>query len=225
MFLYIYIYNKIAIFHLCSLRRFLSRSLYDIPGRAPDMGVLFWGQRDFPISFSNRDASKNAWNRHWGSFMVETGSFRTILSSNLANVNWHSVAIFNYDPPPIRHYTKSWSYNRNGPFIELWEVSIEHLRRVWHADRGHSYGHLVPLHLGGTYVLRLETNPFPKLAMIFSDYALRTLDFDFHPLSSLCWKFMRVSVPFINIITALKKSRKFDLIYFNKIRCNISLCV
>ena len=38
-------------------------------------GCFFsWGQRDFQISFSNRDTSRTAWNRHWGSFMVETGT-------------------------------------------------------------------------------------------------------------------------------------------------------
>ena len=46
---------------------------------APRMDVLSWGRRDFQISFSNRDTSRNAWNRHWGSFMVDTG----ILSNNI----------------------------------------------------------------------------------------------------------------------------------------------
>ena len=32
-----------------------------------------------PISFSNRDTSRNAWNRHWGSFMVDI----RILSNNM----------------------------------------------------------------------------------------------------------------------------------------------
>ena len=51
----------------------LFRSLYDMPGLAPRITVLFWGRRDFQISFSNRDTSRNAWNRHWGSFMADTG--------------------------------------------------------------------------------------------------------------------------------------------------------
>ena len=42
-------------------------------GLAPRMDVLSWGRRNFQISFSNRDTSRNAWNRHWGSFMVDTG--------------------------------------------------------------------------------------------------------------------------------------------------------
>ena len=57
----------------------LFRSLYGMPGLAPLMDVLSWGRRDFQISFSNRDTSRNAWNRHWGSFMVDTG----ILSNNM----------------------------------------------------------------------------------------------------------------------------------------------
>ena len=57
----------------------LLRSLYDMPGLALRMDVLFWGRRDFQISISNRDTSRNAWNRHWGSFMVDTG----ILSNNM----------------------------------------------------------------------------------------------------------------------------------------------
>ena len=52
-------------------------------------------------------------------------------------------------------------------------VSIEHLRRVWHADRGslllRTPGQ-VPL--GLAYVLLVETNPFSEL-VIFPDYALR----------------------------------------------------
>ena len=57
----------------------LFRSLYGMPGLAPRMDVLSWGRRDFQISFSNRDTSRNAWNRHWGSFIVDTG----ILSNNM----------------------------------------------------------------------------------------------------------------------------------------------
>ena len=57
----------------------LFRSLYDMPGLAPRMDVLSWGRRDFQISCSNRDTSRNAWNRYWGSSMVDTG----ILSNNM----------------------------------------------------------------------------------------------------------------------------------------------
>ena len=38
-------------------------------------GCLILGRRDFQISFSKRDTSRNALNRHWGSFIVDTGIF------------------------------------------------------------------------------------------------------------------------------------------------------
>ena len=37
-------------------------NLYDTSGLAPRMNVLFWGPDDFPISYSNRDTSRNDWN-------------------------------------------------------------------------------------------------------------------------------------------------------------------
>ena len=57
----------------------LSHNLYDIPGPALRMDILFWGQHDFQISFSNRVVSGNVSNRHWRSVMVDTG----ILSNNM----------------------------------------------------------------------------------------------------------------------------------------------
>ena len=56
----------------------LSHSVYDMPGFAPRMNVLFWGRQDFQIIFSNRDTSRNAWYHHWRSFMVDMG----IISNN-----------------------------------------------------------------------------------------------------------------------------------------------
>ena len=43
---------------------------------------------------------------------------------------------YNDNPPPVRLYTNPWPFYRTRPFTELWEVSIEHLRWLWHADRG-----------------------------------------------------------------------------------------
>ena len=45
----------VVIFHLHRPMAFLSLSLYDTPGLAPRMNVLFWGPGDLPISYSNRD--------------------------------------------------------------------------------------------------------------------------------------------------------------------------
>ena len=81
----------------------LFRSWYGMPGLAPRMDVLSWGRRDFQISFSNRDTSRNAWNRHLGSFMVDTGSYQIIWSFPLTNVIWH------YGTWPYTMTTPYWS--------------------------------------------------------------------------------------------------------------------
>ena len=61
---------------------------------------------------------------------------------------------------------------RTRPFNESWEVSIEHLRRVWHADRGRLLLRTPrPVPLGLAYLLLVETNLLHEL--IFPDYALR----------------------------------------------------
>ena len=70
----------------------LSHNLYDMPGPAPHMDVLFWGQHGFQISFSNRDTSRNV------EIVIEEvlwsirGSYQTIWSSSLTNAKRHSVA-------------------------------------------------------------------------------------------------------------------------------------
>ena len=69
----------VVIFHHRRPMACLSLNLYDTPGLAPRMNFLFWGPGDFPVSYSNRDTLWNAWNRHSGSFMVDTG----ILLSNM----------------------------------------------------------------------------------------------------------------------------------------------
>ena len=60
----------LVIYHLRRPMAFLSLNLYDMPGLAPHMNVLFRGPGDFPVSYSKKDTSWNAWNRHSESFMV-----------------------------------------------------------------------------------------------------------------------------------------------------------
>ena len=95
----------VVIFHLCQPIAFLSLNLYDTPGLSPRMNVLFWEPGDFPASYANRDTSWNAWNRHSGRFMVDTG----ILFSNmkykcipLTNVKWNSDPWPTVTSQPIR---------------------------------------------------------------------------------------------------------------------------
>ena len=65
---------------------FLSLNLYDTHRLVPHMHVLFWGPGDFPISYSNRDTSWIAWNRHSGSFMVYAGILFTYAKQNLVSL-------------------------------------------------------------------------------------------------------------------------------------------
>ena len=72
---------------------------------------------------------------------------------------------------------------------EFWVVSIEHLRRVWHADRGRlllwTPG---PVPLGLAYVLLVQTNPFPNLSLFF-----QTVLFEYPSvLSRFCFMISRL---------------------------------
>ena len=77
---------------------------------------------------------------------------------------------------------------RTRPFTEFWVVSIEHLRRVWHADRGRLLLRTPgPVPLGLAYVLLVETNPFPNLSLFY-----RTMLFEYPSvISRFClWNIM-----------------------------------
>ena len=143
----------VAIFQRHPPMASLFRSLYDMPGIAPRMDVLSWGRRDFQI-FSNRDTSRNAWNHHWGSLWSIRGSYQTIWSSPLTMLNdICDLTHIQWQPP-----TDQTLY-RTRPFTEFWEVSIEPLRWVWHADRGYLLsGNLVLSHLGLHLFIKPKTH-------------------------------------------------------------------
>ena len=96
--------------HLRPPMAYLSHNSSDTPGLAPLMNVLFWGRRDFPISFSGRDMSRNVWNRLLGSSMVGTGILLNHMRSPLFrmlrdildddHIQWH--------PPLLGHDTYLW---------------------------------------------------------------------------------------------------------------------
>ena len=73
------------------------------------------------------------------------------------------------------------------PSAEFWVVSIEHLRRMWNADRGSLLLRTPgPAPLGLAYILLVETNPFSELVVIFPDYALLMSIGTFSILLSRC---------------------------------------
>ena len=61
----------------------LSHNSSDMPGLVPLINVLFWRwSGDFPITFSDRDMSRNVWNRLLRSSTVDTGIFSNKMKSN-----------------------------------------------------------------------------------------------------------------------------------------------
>ena len=159
----------------------LFRNLYGMPGLAPRMDVLSWGRRDFQINFSNRDTSRKL------EIVIEKGlwsirgSYQTIWSFPLTNVKWHSVTW------PYTMTTPYWSdFVPNSTFTEFRVVSIEHSRRVWHADRGRLLLRTPgPVPLGLAYVLLVETNLFPNLSLFY-----RTMLFEYPSvLSRFCLQY------------------------------------
>ena len=161
----------VAVYQLLPPMASLCRSLYNIPGLAPPMNVLFWGRHDFQISLSKRNTSRNAWNRHWRRFMVNTGIYQTIRSSSLTNAKWHCVA-----------WPNTMATRRRSDFIPIsdlftqldllptYERYPKNICGGFSMLTGDAYssGHLVPSHLGLAYVQLVETNPFSDLFVTFS---------------------------------------------------------
>ena len=108
--------------------------IYDTPERAPRMNVLFWGPGDFPVSYSNMDTSWNNWNRHSGSFMVDTG----ILFSNMKSPSHECQMRF----WPL---TSDSDFTTDQTFIQFHDLDTgidlhritSCLQRVWLASREH----------------------------------------------------------------------------------------
>ena len=126
-------------------------------------------------------------------------------------------------------------------FYRLWRyywilVSIGHLQRVWHADRGRLLLRTPgPVPLGLAYVLLVETIPFPNLSLFFrtmlfeypsvlSRFCLRE-GFDVKPPDirtvwpyrqvqrhlSISWRYIHHWKPYICWIYSRYKSKKMQL--------------
>ena len=77
-----------------------------------------------------------------------------------------------------------WANTRSGEDCLIIKL-FEHLRRVWHADRGRLLLRTPgPVPLGLAYVLLVETNPLPNLSLFY-----RTMLFEYPSvLSRFCLK-------------------------------------
>ena len=143
--------------------------LYGMPGLAPRMDVLSWGRRDFQLLFWNRDTSRNAWNRLWGSFMVDTGISSTIWSFPLTNDKWHSVN------RPYTMTTPYWSdFVPNSNFYRI----LSDFHRTFATGVACRQGTLTPPDtwsrpFGTCICSTCWDQSFSKLVVIFPDYVLR----------------------------------------------------
>ena len=115
---------------------FLSLNLYDTPVLAPRMNVLFWGPGDFPVSYSSRNTSWNAWNRHSEKFIVDMGILFSNISLSLMNVKWHSDLWPTVTSHLIRLSTNFTTLIPSLTFTEISVVSMEHLQRMRACQQG-----------------------------------------------------------------------------------------
>ena len=154
----------VVIFNLRRPMAFLSLNFYDTPELAPRMNILFLWRGDFPVSYSNRDTSWNAWNRLSGSCMVVSGilfffairslplTFWPLTNSDFPTdltfdqfhdldkvsewVNWlFNVTINDISVIYVTAHRCAGGLKKLG--LNPTVVSMEHLQWVWHASREH----------------------------------------------------------------------------------------
>ena len=113
-----------------------------------------------------KECVKSSLRKFYGQYGDLIKQYEVSLSQMLNDILWPDH--IKWQPPADQ------TLYRTRPFTEIWVVSIEHLRRLWHADRGRVLLRTPgPVPLGLAYVLLVETNHFPELVVIVSDYALR----------------------------------------------------
>ena len=143
----------------------LFRSLYGMPGLAPRIHGCFI-LRATRLSSKLleqgyvKERLKSSLRKFYGRYGDLFKQYEVCLSQMLNDILWPDH--IQWQPP-----TDQTLY-RTRPLTEIWVVSIEHLRRVWHADRGRLLLRTPgPVPLGLAYVLRVETNPFPNLSLFY----------------------------------------------------------
>ena len=183
----------VVIFDVRQPMAFLSLNSYDTPGLASRMNVLFWGQGDFPVSYSNRDTSWNAWNRHSALWSIRR-SYSAIWNFHFTNVKeWHSDPWPTVTSQQIRLSTNFMTLIPSLTFTGLWVVSMEHLQQVWHgANRERLlFWNLVPPPppiLGRVCAPIVETKFFlTYLSCLNSTFHLE------YPKSRYNWKFIKAT--------------------------------
>ena len=96
-----------------------------------------------------------------------------------------------FDSFPWFDITNSWPFPWLNLLLNLTlliKVSMGHVQRVWHADRGRLLLRTPgPVPLGLAYVLLVETNSFPNLSLFY-----RTMLFEYPSvLSRFCFRYLK----------------------------------
>ena len=106
-------------------------------GLTTPVGLTVVTPTDRPKLVRNRCVIEDFWWRFscchdafWIFFSVGVGTFVIGLSQISSIFLFCNLTIYNDIPTSIRLYTNPWPVYRTRPFTGLWEVSIEHLRRV-----------------------------------------------------------------------------------------------
>ena len=163
----------VVIFHLRQPMGFLSLNLYDTPGLAIRMNVLYLGPGDFPVSYSNRDTGtleivfqEVLWSI-WGSYSA-------IWSIPLTNVKWHSDPWPTVTSQPIRLFTNFMTLIPSLTFTDYewfpWSIC-----NGFGMPAGNAYpsGHLVPSPILGLANAPIVETKFLELAMSLLDFSPR----------------------------------------------------
>ena len=164
----------VVIFHLRQPMEFLSLNLYDTPGLAPRMNVLYWRPGDFPVSYSNRDTSRNAWIVIQEVLWSIWGSYLAIWSIPLTNVKWHSDPWQTVTSQPIRLSANFMTLTPSLTFTDYewfpWSIC-----NGCGMPTGNAYpsGHLVPSPILGLANAPIVETKFLELAMSLLDFSPR----------------------------------------------------
>ena len=123
-----------------------------------------------------KERLKSSLRKFYGRYVDLIRQYEVSLSQVLNDILWPDH--IQWQPPT------DLTLYRTRHFTEFWVVSIEHLRRVWHADRGRLLLRTPdPVPLGLAYVLLVETNPFQNLSLFY-----RTMLFEYPSvLSRFCF--------------------------------------
>ena len=123
------------------------------------------------IKFPLKSSLRNFYGRY-GDLIKQ---YEVSLSQMLNGILWHDHIQWQLPTDQTLYRTR--------PSTDFWVVSIDHLRRVWHADRGRLLLRTPgPVPLGLAYVLLVDTNPFPNLSLYY-----RTMLFEYPSvLSRFC---------------------------------------